>query len=323
MKCLIVQPVHADGLDMLRAAAVEPVICSDPTPATVIRLLPGCVAAITRDAGFSAAFFAAADRLKVVVVHGAGHDAVDKQAASQRGVLVCNTPGFNARSVSELALGLSLSAARLIPAADREERAGRHGFRERAAFSELSQKTALIVGWGAIGARFGRMLEAALGMRVLVYSPRAPQTGGFERVATLEEGLSQADLISLHTPLREETRSLIGEATLAAVKPGAILVNTARAGLVDEAALARAIADGRIAAAALDVYSHDAPKGLLGTGNRVIFTPHLGGATLEALKRTAEGSARNVLTALSGQTPATAINAPVGAYPAVQRRIAS
>ena len=314
MRCLIVQPVHADGLDILRAAGLEPVICPDTADATVLRLLPGCIAAITRDAGFTPAWFAAARGLKVLVVHGAGHDAVDKPAASRAGVLVCNAPGHNARSVSELALGLALAAARLVPAADRDERAGRPGFRERHGFTELSGKTALVVGWGATGAGFGRMVASALGMRVLVHSPRAADTDGFARVASLDEGLRQADLISLHTPMRPETRGLIGPATLAQVKPGAILVNTARAGLVDEAALAAAIADGRIAAAALDVYGHGAPRGPLGASDRVIFTPHLGGATQEALRRMAAACAATVLEALAGRTPATALNAPVGAY---------
>lgn len=320
MKCLILQPVHADGLALLEAAGITPVICPDPSLETVRKLLPGCVAVITRDVGFPSAYFETADTLKVVVVHGAGHDAVDKQAALAHGVLVCNSPGFNARSVSELALGLSLAAARLIPAADRDERAGHHGFRERERFSELSGKTALIIGFGATGAGLAHMLRSALGMRVMVYSPRAQDLDGFERVATLAEGLAQADLMSLHTPMRPETKHLINAETLRLTKPGAILINTARAGLVDEAALAVAIDEGRIAAAGLDVYSHDAPQGPLGASSRVIFTPHLGGATLEALKRTAIGSARNVLTALSGQTPATALNAPIGAFAARDER---
>lgn len=319
MKCLIVQPVHADGLALLREAGIEPVVCPDPSLDTVTRLLPGCVAAITRDFGFSAACFAAAKDLKVLVVHGAGHDAVDKAAASRTGVLVCNAPGHNARSVSELALGLILAAARLVSAADRDVRAGRQGFRERHTFTELSGKTALVVGWGATGAGLGRMLAAALDMRVLVYSPRAGDTGGFARVATLEEGLAQADAISLHTPLREETRGLIGAAVLARVKPGAILVNTARAGLVDEAALAEALAERRIGAAGLDVYSPDAPRGPLGASDHVIFTPHLGGATVEALKRMAVASATTVRDALSGRTPETALNAPVGSFAAASR----
>jgi D-3-phosphoglycerate dehydrogenase len=311
MKCLIVQPVHADGLEMLRQAGVEPVLCPRHDMQTVARLIPGCDAVITRDAGLSAAAIEASDCLRVVVVHGAGHDAVDKEAASTKGILVCNTPGANARSVSELALGLALAAARSIPAADRSERAGAPGFRERETFRELSGKTALIVGFGATGAGLGHMLRAALDMRVLVYSPRVADLQGFERAASLDAGLAQADLVSLHTPLRPETRHLIGQVALSLVKHGAILVNTARAGLVDEAALAIAIETGRISAAGLDVYTHDAPLGPLAATGRVIFTPHLGGATEEALRRVAVGSVKNVLTALSGERPATALNDPV------------
>lgn len=310
------QPIHADGLDLLRGAGVEPVLCPDPSAETVSRLLPGCAAAITRNAGFPAGFFAAADGLKVVVVHGAGHNDVDKPEAARLGVLVCNAPAYNARSVSELALGLALAAARLIPAADRAERTGRIGFREQHAFRELSAKTALVVGWGATGAGVGRMLRSALDMRVLAFSPRSADVDGFERVATLDDGLRQADLVSLHTPLRDETRGLIGEGALAIVKRGAILVNLGRAGLVDEAALARAVADGRIAAAGLDDYSDVAPRGALAATDRVIFTPHLGGTTQESLQRTGVASARIVLEALSGKTPATALNAPIGGFAA-------
>jgi D-3-phosphoglycerate dehydrogenase len=278
--------------------------------ATVASLIVGCEAVITRDAGISALAIAAADVLKVIVVHGTGHDGVDKHAAAAKGVIVCNTPGANARSVSEMALGLALAAARQISAADSAVQAGFEGFRESQAFTELSGKTALIIGWGATGAGLGRMLNAALGMRVLVYSPRAADTEGFERVSTLEEGLAAADLISLHTPLREETRGMINAETLSHAKQGAILVNTARAGLIDEAALADAVIRGTIGAAGLDVYSKEAPHGPLSVSGRVIFTPHLGGTTTEALRRVAVGAARNVLTALSGMRPATAIDAP-------------
>jgi D-3-phosphoglycerate dehydrogenase len=312
MKCLIVQPVHADGLELLRQAGVEPVLCPRHDMETVAQTIPGCDAVITRDAGLSAAAIEASAGLRVIVVHGAGHDKVDKEAASRKGVLVCNTPGANARSVSELALGLALAAARRIPAADRNERAGAHGFRERETFCELSGKTALIVGFGATGKGLGHMLRAALDMRVLVYSPRVSDLQGFEQATSLVAGLSQADLVSLHTPLRPETRLLIGETALSAIKPGAILVNTARAGLVDETALAAAIAAGRVSAAGLDVYADDAPLGPLAASGRVIFTPHLGGATEEALRRVAVGSARNVLIALSGERPATALNDPLG-----------
>ncbi|MET0259133.1 MAG: NAD(P)-dependent oxidoreductase [Methylobacterium sp.] len=312
MKCLIVQPMHEAGLSLLRDNGVEPIACPAADMETVARLVAGCEAAITRDAGFSDVAMRAGDRLRVVVVHGTGHDAVDKAAATTRGILVCNTPGANARSVCELALGLALAAARRIPAADRAERDGMPGFRERERFVELSGKTALIVGWGATGRGLGAMLRDALGMRVLVHSPRASELDGFHRCASLHEGLGEADLVSLHAPLRPETHHLIDAPALAAVKPGAILVNTARAGLVDEAALAEALETGRVSAAGLDVYSQGAPMGPLGRCGRVIFTPHLGGTTGEALERVALGAARNVLEALSGRRPATALNLGAG-----------
>jgi D-3-phosphoglycerate dehydrogenase len=308
MKCLIIQPIHEAGLALLRRHGIEPVACPAPDMATVARHIPGCEAVITRNAGLDAGAFAAADRLRAVVVHGTGHDPIDKEAAARKGVVIATTPGANARSVAELALGLALAAARRIPAADRAVRSGREGFRESASFTEFSGKTALVVGWGAIGREVGLMLDKALGMRVLVHSPRVPDTNGYERVASLAAGLAEADLVSLHTPLRKETRNLMDASAFAAMKPGAILVNVARAGLVDEAALLASLASGHLGGAGLDVYSHDAPHGPLAAFENVIFTPHLGGTTEEALRRTAEAAAAHVVEALSGRMPATALN---------------
>ena len=311
MKCLIVQPIHEAGLDLLRARGIEPVLSPSPDMEAVAAHMPGCDAVITRDAGLKAPAFAAADRLRVVVVHGTGHDSVDKVAAARKRVVIANTPGVNARSVAELAVGLAIAAARAIPAADRSERAGRGGFRESAHFTELSGKTVLIVGWGAIGSDVGRMLDHAFGMRVLVYSPRAPDVGGYLRAETLAGGLAEADLISLHTPMRAEASHMIGREAFAAMKPGAILVNVARAGLIDEQALHEALRAGRLAGAALDVYSAGAPTGPLADFPNVIFTPHLGATTEDALRRVAEAAAGHVATALAGALPATAINPEV------------
>ncbi|MGY9047102.1 3-phosphoglycerate dehydrogenase [Puniceibacterium antarcticum] len=307
MKCLIVQPVHEDGLALLRRSGIEPVACNGTDPASIARDVLGCDAAITRDAGFPREAFEAADRLRAVVVHGTGHNAVDKEAALARGVLVANTPGANAQSVAELTLGLALALARGLHVANQWERDGRAGFRESTQFAELSGKTALVVGWGSIGSRFGQMVASAFGMRVLVHSPRARDTGSFVRVDHLEDGLAEADLVTLHTPLRPETHHMMSAARLAAMKPGALLVNVARAELVDEAALAAALECGQIGGAALDVYSLGAPRGPLAEFPNVIFTPHLGGTTEEALRRVALGAAGHVITALTGGIPDTAL----------------
>lgn len=307
MKCLIVQPIHTHGLARLRSAGIDPVICPSSDMHTVARLVKPCDAVITRNAGLSSVAIAAAPKLRVISVHGTGHDAVDKIAAAERGIPVCNVPGANARSVAEHALGLALAVARGVAAGDAAERAGRAGFRESARFTELQGRTALIVGWGAIGRELGRILDLAFGMRILVHSPRAADVGGHERVG-LEEGLAQADLVSLHTPMRPETRHMMNADRFARMKPGAILVNTAREGLVDEAALAAALTTGHLAGAGLDVYEHGAPTGPL-ADLPVVFTPHLGATTEAALIRVAERAALHVIEALAGRRPTTTVNA--------------
>jgi D-3-phosphoglycerate dehydrogenase len=308
MKCLIIQPIHEAGLALLRQNGIKPISCPAPDMATVARHIAGCDAVITRDAGLDASAFAAGDRLRVVVVHGTGHDPVDKAAAAQAGVVIANTPGANARSVAELALGLAVAVARRIPAADRAVRGGRRGFRESASFIEFSGKTALIIGWGAIGRDLGHMLDKAFGMRVLVHSPRAPETGDYDRVVNLAAGLAEADLVSLHTPLRDKTCNLMDAAAFAAMKPGAILINVARAGLIDEEALVASIASSHLGGAGLDVYSPHAPQGPLAGYENVVFTPHVGGTSEEALRHVAEAAAKHVVTALSGQMPSTTLN---------------
>lgn len=311
MKCLVTQPIHSDGLDVLRGAAIEPVLAPASDHDTLTRLAKGVSAVITRDAGFPREAFAAADQLRVVVVHGAGHDAVDKDAAQTEGVLIVNTPGINARSVAEHALGLLLSLMRGIPAADTAERNGTGGFRESRQFTELHGKTALIVGWGAVGRRFGRLLHAGFDMRVIVHSPNAPDVEGYQRCKTLEAGLAEADVVSLHSPLRPDTQGLMNADRFAAMKQGALLVNTARAGLVKEEDLAAALASGHLAGAGLDVYTPGAPQGPLGNFASVVFTPHLGASTEEALSRVARCAAEHVITALSGRIPQSALNAYV------------
>jgi D-3-phosphoglycerate dehydrogenase / 2-oxoglutarate reductase len=209
-----------------------------------------------------------------------------------------------------------VAAARRILAADRAERAGKAGFRDSSSFTELSGGTALIVGWGATGSLLGAMLHHALGMRILAHSPRPPTEPWAAHAPDLGAALAKADLVSLHAPLRPETRHFMGPAAFAAIRPGAILVNVARAGLVDEAALLDALAAGRLGGAALDVASPETPRGPLAAFDTIIFTPHLGGTTEAALRRTAETAATHVIAALSGRMPPTAINPEVWEVPA-------
>ncbi|MFV0491278.1 MAG: NAD(P)-dependent oxidoreductase [Pseudorhodobacter sp.] len=308
MRCLIVQPIHEAGLLRLTNNGVDPLICPAPDMATVAEHIGGCQAVITGHAGLDAVALAAAKRLHVVIVNGADHGPVDKDAATRAGAIVATTPGGNAHSVAELALGLALAVARRIPAADRAVRKGGHGFRETHRFAELTGKTALIVGWGATGRQAAALYARALDMRILVHSPRSPEILEAERAPSLTGALARADLISLHTPLREETRGLIGRAALAVMRPGAILINVADAGLVEETALLAALRSGRIGGAALDAYSPGAPQGPLAELPNVIFTPQLGGNTEEAQRQMAIAAAGQVIAALEGRMPATTIN---------------
>src|SRR3954452_1929555 len=227
---------------------------------------------------------AAAKKLKVVARAGVGLDNVDVKAATQAGVMVVNAPQSNIVSAAELAVGLLLAAARNIAPANAALKAGRW---KRSGYTgvELYEKRAGIVGLGRIGALVAQRLSA-FGMHVIAYDPfvaagRAAQMG--VRLVSLDELLRSSDVLSVHLPKTAETVGLIGEEQLATVKPSVILVNAARGGIVDEAALYAALKEGRVAAAGLDVYAKepctDSPLFEL---ENVVATPHLGASTDEA-----------------------------------------
>lgn len=311
--CLIVQPIHAAGLARLRAAGLAPRFAGSVAATALAREAADCVAVVTRNAGFPAEAVAAAPRLRVIGVHGTGTDPVAVAEATRAGIAVVNTPGANARSVAEHAIGLIFALAKAIPQADRAVRAEDHDFRDRARLVELAGLTLGLVGFGAIGQATGR-LAAALGMRVLAYGPTRPDADfaavGAERVTALPELLARADMVSLHLPLTPETRGLIGRDALAGMRRGAFLINTARGALVDEDALAAALAAGTLAGAALDVVSGDAlaPGHPLYTEQRAILTPHIAASTEAALIRAAERVADQVVDVLAGRRPSNLVN---------------
>jgi D-3-phosphoglycerate dehydrogenase len=252
----------------------------------------------------------ASTRLKVVARAGVGLDNVDVPAATGRGVMVVNAPTSNIVSAAEHAVALLLAVARRVPAADASLRAGQW---KRSSFNgvELNGKTAGIVGLGKIGQLVAARL-AAFGMNLIAYDPyvapaRAAQLG--IELATLDEVLSRADTISIHLPKTPETKGLIGKDQLAKVKPGVIIVNDARGGLIDEDALAEALREGRVGGAGIDVFVKepctDSP--LFELPNAVV-TPHLGASTTEAQDRAGTDVARSVLLALAGDFVPDAVN---------------
>ncbi len=257
---------------------------------------------------------AAARRLRVVARAGVGLDNVDVRAATQAGVMVVNAPTSNITSAAELAIGLMLASARHVPQAN----AALHGGKwKRSAFTgvELYEKTVGVVGLGRIGVLVAQRLSA-FGMKVVAYDPyvsgaRAGQMG--VRLVSLDELLAESDFITVHLPKTPETVGLIGAEALHKVKPTVRIVNAARGGIVDEAALFSAIKEGRVAGAGIDVFATepctDSPLFEL---DSVIVTPHLGASTEEAQEKAGLAVARSVRLALNGELVPDAVNAPSG-----------
>ena len=277
--------------------------------------LADAAAVIVRSATrIDAEALAAAPVLAVVARAGIGLDNVDVAAATARGVMVVNAPTSNIVSAAEHAVALLLAAARHIPAADASLRAGEW---RRSTFTgvEVAGKTVGIVGLGRIGVLVAQRL-AAFDVSLIAYDPyiqpgRAAQLG--VRLVSLEELLRESDFITVHLPKTPETVGLIGAAELAATKRGVILVNAARGGLVDEAALAEALASGQVAAAGIDVYGTepctDSPLFRLPT---TVVTPHLGASTAEAQDKAGAAVARSVRLALQGEFVPDAVNVQAG-----------
>jgi len=255
-----------------------------------------------------------APRLRVVARAGVGLDNVDVDAATKAGVMVVNAPSSNIVSAAEHAIALLLSAARNVPQAMASLKSGQW---KRAAYTgvELQGKVAGILGLGRIGVLVAERL-AAFGMTVIAYDPyvaatRAAQLG--VRLVGLDELLAQADFISVHLPRNAETLGLIGERELRLVRPEVRIVNAARGGIVDEGALASALADGRVAGAALDVYaSEPCTDSPLFRFDSVICTPHLGASTREAQEKAGTQVARSLRLALAGEFVPDAVNVQGG-----------
>ena len=255
---------------------------------------------------------AAGESLKVVANFAVGYDNIDAAACHERGVVVTNTPDVLTNATAELAVALMLAAARRIGEAERVVRAGQwRGWEPGQLLGrELAGSVVGIVGLGRIGTRVAELLR---GFDVtLLSTTRSPHPDEEERLGAervpLEELLARADFVTLHVPLTPETRHLIDDRALHRMKPGAVLVNTSRGGLVDSAALARALAEGPLFAAGLDVYEREpeVPPELTALEN-VVLAPHIGSATSAARAGMARLAAENVIAVLEGREPLTPV----------------
>jgi glycerate dehydrogenase len=271
------------------------------------------LAVLTNKVPLGAAELSALPALRYIGVTATGTDIVDLQAARARGVAVTNVPGYAAESVAELAFALILHFSYDVAGHDTAVKAGLWAASPdfcffRQPLVELAGKTLALVGAGAIGGAVARLGEA-FGMRVVRAAvPGAPARSGQTR-APLAEALPLADFVSLHCPLTAATRGLVGADFLAAMKPGAILINTGRGALVDEAALVAALASGHLGGAGLDVLAAEPPPAnhpltdpRAPWSGRVVVTPHIGWGTVEARRRLITEVARNLAAFLHGQT---------------------
>lgn len=268
----------------------------------------------------TASVIQAAPRLRVISKHGTGVDNIDVAEASRKGIAVTNTPGANCEAVAELTVALLLALIRRIPHHDQGLRAGSWS---RRAGTELAGKTVGIVGLGRIGKEVAIRLE---GFRVHflandIVCDEAFAAEHHVEFTSLDDLLTRSDIVTLHTSLTAQTHNLIGQQEFEHMKPTAYILNTARGGLIDEAALCRSLSDGRLAGAALDVFVDEPPTGsaLLQLGDKVVLAPHLGSQTVETIGRMATMAAENVVAVLGGRKPAAIVNPEV--YQTGDRRL--
>ena len=315
LRVIIADPLLPDGIETLRAA--PGLVVEDHTESDREALrsaLEGASALIVRSrTKVTPDLIESADRLRVVGRAGVGVDNIDIPAATRRGIAVLNAPAANTQSTAELAFALLLAAARRITEADASIRAGEWRRKELRGI-QLSGKTLGVIGLGRIGAEVVWRARA-FGMRVVAHDPfvsaaRASDLG--VELASLEELLPTCHAITVHVPLSDENRGFIGRGELAAMRPGSILVNAARGGLVDETALAEALASGHLGAAGLDVFETeplpaDSP---LRDAPQLVFSPHLGASTYEAQRQVSRQIAVSVRDALVEGDYSAALNAP-------------
>jgi D-3-phosphoglycerate dehydrogenase len=307
---VVADPLADGGLQLLRSQLE---VLLPPDESSLRDAVPSSDALIVRSrTRVTSDLLEGARRLRLVARAGIGVDNIDVDAATERGILVVNAPLGNVRSTAEHTMALIFALARRVTAADRAARDGtwKTGYEGM----QLAGKRLGVIGVGKIGRQVAAM-ASALGMEILAHDPYLPATAWPDlglRPVPFDELLSEADIVTLHVPLLPETRGLIGAAEISRMKPGAYLVNCARGGLVDEAELADALASGRLAGAALDVFEREPVRDspLLAAPN-LILTPHVAASTKEAQAQVSTDVALAVLDFFAGKPPAFPVNPSV------------
>ncbi len=307
---LVTERIHQIGRDTLQDAA-EVVTWPGEEQQPLIDAVRDVQGILVRVAKLTPDVIRAAAKLKAIGKHGVGYDNIDIPTATACKVLVTNTPLANSTSVAEHALALLLAVARRIGESDRDLARGSVRGQKVYQGIELSGKVMGVIGLGSAGLQLARMTANGFGMRVLGFDPyKDPWPEGIEHCTSLEPLLRQSDFLSIHVPLTKETRNLIDAAALRLLKPTAVLVNTARGGIVDEGAVAEALKAEHLGGAGLDVVMDEPLKAthpLNGVPN-LILTPHIAGVTEEAMMRMARDSAEEIVRVLRGERPKWPVN---------------
>jgi len=313
-RILVCDPIAEDGVEALRRFGADVDVRTGLSPEQLREAVDAYNALVVRsETKVTRDIIEASRELQVIGRAGIGVDNIDVVAATEKGVVVVNAPTGNIISAAEHAVALMLSLARHIPEANASLRGGKW---ERSRFlgTEVRGKTLGIIGLGQVGSEVARRARG-LEMRVIANDPFVPEERarvlGVELVP-LDALLRESDFITVHTTLGEGTKKLIGQDELRLMKPAALIVNTARGGIVDEAALEKALREGWIAGAALDVFEKEPiTKHPLFEMDRVVVTPHLGASTAEAQERVAVDVAEQIIAVLRGEPARYAVNAPL------------
>ena len=304
MKVLVVGQIHQDGINLLQARADLTIkITEAHNESDLVKLVADADAILVRSAPITSLVIDSAPNLKVVSRHGVGFNSVDVEALTARRIPLTIAVGGNAVSVAEHTLYLILALAKQGQRYDTAARQGDFNFRNAPIAREIETSQLLVIGFGRIGTQVTRR-ALAFGMVVHVYDPyvpdRAIQDQAAQVVRNLHDALPQMDVVSVHCPLNEKTKNLIGSHELSLMKPNALLINTARGGIVDEAALHDTLTQGGIAGAGIDVFVTEPTNpslNLLELEN-VVVSPHCAGITVESSARTAWIAAQNILDGL-------------------------
>ncbi|MEM7131592.1 MAG: hydroxyacid dehydrogenase [Chloroflexota bacterium] len=280
--------------------------------------LPGAEVAVIGGSTIDGNFMDhAGPELKMVIRHGIGYNAVDVPAASERGILAANTPDGPTESTAEHAVALMLSMTKQIVASDRALRQNESWSRMGLRGLEVLDHVIGVVGYGRIGRRVTEICVSGLRMKALIYDPYLPSMielpQGASTVDSLDDLLTQADIVTIHTPLMDSTRHMISERELRLMKPDAYFVNASRGPVVDEAALIRVLQDGHLAGAGLDVFDIEPPEAdnPLLQMNNVVATPHLASNTPQGSQRMSEGVVEQILQLFAGERPSSLIDPDV------------